>query len=375
MLAVLFPRRVIKPQNKVSGPASTRIKDTKVDLQKPVQIPLTPADDHRPAAPAASPRNGSARGKDGQVSFTPSSKSPVQVEEPVIRLPGLSVWERPVQAEKPAAVPSPVQQPEKTEDPKVPAERKFQSASAANQEREQVPSLGRLLSRFADLPEQTAVIGVCEDGLPVLLDLHDPSPGSLLVIGDEAERQRDLLRAAVASLAWRVPPSSAQFIVFSVQPDEWWRWIVARGFDRHCLAVEYAEADSVQDLILRMADWTEQRRLGQRSGPPVLLIADSLSFLPDLEDDVRLNFEWLAHEGPPAQIWPLAAISSEQAAALGPRMLRAFQGSVLGYMRQPDCYTRFAELPKTEAERFGRPGQFAFRLEDGWLWFRSPQVK
>lgn len=235
------------------------------------------------------------------------------------------------------------------------------------------PGLDQLLKQNANLPAQSAVLGVCEDGLPVLLDLYDPAPGALVVIGDEREAQLDILRTAVASLVERNSPRSVQFIVFSCEPNDWQKWAKEKGFDRHRLAVENAEAESVRDWIVRLADWTEQRRMGQSSGPSVVLVMDTLSFLPALDYDIRLNFEWMAKEGPQAQIWPLAVISTDLAKVLsGRRMLRAFQTRVMGYADHPEDYVPLAGLDPHAADEFGRPGEFMVKTGENWLRFRLP---
>lgn len=235
-------------------------------------------------------------------------------------------------------------------------------------------NIRRLLKTHNDLPAQSAVLGVDDNDYPVILDLNDPAPGAVIVIGDERNVLLELLRGVVASAAMRNSPHSLQILIFSVDPQSWKRWISAHGYDRFCLSIEGVDdVDLLRDWILRLGDWTEQRRLGQRSGPPVLLVMDTLSFLPRLAYDVRLNFEWMAKEGPPAQIWPVAAISTELAQLLNSRrMLRAFQTRILGYAGDPSFYVQLAGLSEQEAAEFIRPGRFAVRLSDAWLEFGLP---
>ena len=238
-------------------------------------------------------------------------------------------------------------------------------------QRKAVPSLAGFLRQHPELPAHTALLGVCDDGLPVLLDLYDAAPGALISMGDERELHLELLRTAVASMVTRNTPRSVQFVVLTCDAPAWQEWIVEKGFDRYCLAVEDADSELVREWVLRLADWTEQRRLGQRSGPPVLLVMDTLSFLPRMSYDVRLNFEWMVREGPQAQIWPLAAISTELAKVLhSRRMLRAFQTRILGAAENPSVYSELAGLSPTSVEDFREPGAFAVQVGENWLRFR-----
>ena len=46
------------------------------------------------------------------------------------------------------------------------------------------PSLAESLSELGPLPKEAMLLGLASDGLPVLLNLHDPHPGPLLVAAD-----------------------------------------------------------------------------------------------------------------------------------------------------------------------------------------------
>jgi hypothetical protein len=146
-----------------------------------------------------------------------------------------------------------------------------------------------------------------------------------------------------------------------------------RGFERNCLAVAPAGEETVREWIVRLADWTEARRLGNSSGPTVLLAMDTLNFLPQLTYDIRLNFEWMAKEGPLAHIWPVAVISTELANALsGRRLLRSFQTRVMGFANDPADAIRFAGMEEQAAASFRRRGEFSVKAGESWLRFRLP---
>jgi hypothetical protein len=146
-----------------------------------------------------------------------------------------------------------------------------------------------------------------------------------------------------------------------------------KWFHRHCIAIENSqEEDGLRNRIIQMADWTEQRRMGQRSGPPLLLVIDTLTFLPHLAYDIRLNFDWLVKEGPPARVWPIAAISTDLAASLGSRMLRAFRSRILGYAKEPEMFLRQLGLDEALVGDLRRPGQFTVQAGESWLQFHLP---
>lgn len=235
------------------------------------------------------------------------------------------------------------------------------------------PAIERLLEAQPGLPDQTVLLGVCEDGLPVLLDMHDPTPGAVLVMGDERKSQLEMLRAAITSLVIRNTPRNVQFLILSCDPQDWTAWISEQGFQRYNIAIENADEAIIRNWVLRLADWTEQRRMSEHALPAILVVMDTLSFLPRLEYDIRLNFEWMAKEGPQAMIWPFATVSTELAKALsGRRLLRAFKTRILGRAEDPADYVPLVNLDENLVGEFEQPGQFMVRAGENWLKFRLP---
>jgi hypothetical protein len=242
----------------------------------------------------------------------------------------------------------------------------------------ETPSLRELLMNSSSLPAQTAILGVAnDDQLPVLLDLNDPAPGSLLVVGDERQQALDLLRVAVISVALRNTARGVQFIVFSHRSETWNQWVDEQGLRRYSLAIVSADSTQAHEWIYRLADWAEQRDSGQYSGPPVVVLFDTLSFMTRLLPDARQRLENLIRSGPDVRIWSIAAISTALAGSLG-RQLEGFDTRIWGYTEDPAVYTRLAGVPAADARNLGSPGQFAVRVgpagDPDWLKFRLPSL-
>lgn len=53
------------------------------------------------------------------------------------------------------------------------------------------PSLNAVLDEIGLMPHEALFMGVASDGLPVLLNLQDPSPGPILVAGDSGVGKTD----------------------------------------------------------------------------------------------------------------------------------------------------------------------------------------
>lgn len=360
------PRRIpqLPIKQKPELPKVDLHSNTDLDTELPVQIPLAPSEQPRLQEEPQENQN-SAPPKREEESFEALSQAQemnsAPGKTPSAETPKPSDWVEEKPQEKAKMQPAAAQ-------PRAKARPAADALPPAE-------SLERLLESHPGLPNETAVLGVCDDGLPVLLDLNDPTPGSLLLVGDEREKHLDMLRSAVTSTVKRNSPHAIQFLVITDDPKTWDEWIFSQGYERHCLGVEDRESEAARQWILQLADWTEQRRLGQRGGPPVLVLFDTLDFLPRLPYDVRLNFDWMVKEAPPARIWPVASISTNLALSIGSRMLRSFQSRVLGYSCDAAVYTRLGGLEDPNADDFVRPGEFAVKVGDDWLRFQAPRRK
>ena len=66
-------------------------------------------------------------------------------------------------------------------------------------------TLASSIAQPAGLPGGSLMLGLAEDGLPVLLDLYDPAPGPLLVAGDGGSGKTALLQSLARAAASRIP--------------------------------------------------------------------------------------------------------------------------------------------------------------------------
>ncbi|GAP08715.1 hypothetical protein ATHL_03652 [Anaerolinea thermolimosa] len=230
------------------------------------------------------------------------------------------------------------------------------------------PELEALLKQLVGLPRETALLGVCEDGLPVLLDLNDPAPGSLLVCADNYDLRMGVLRTLLQSAMVLNSPRHVQFLVLSARPQEWQDWL-PESENRHCLGVEDILEESGARWLLKLATWADQRRSLGRDGPSVLVVIDDLSAAARLEYEARVNFDWLVREGPAVKIWPVASAVAESLPGLG-RWARLFQSAILGTALDGEVYRKCFQLGEEELALFTDAERMAVRIQDQWLKFR-----
>lgn len=235
------------------------------------------------------------------------------------------------------------------------------------------PSLRALLHELKQhLPSQMAVLGVCADQTPVLFDLTDPRPGSLLVCSDRAESNLSLLQTLLHSALTFSGPDEVQFLVLSNDPARWESFRKAGENTGHCLGVMGGYEDRAVQHLLDIADAAEQRRLGKAHGPDLLLIVDDLRWLAKMDFDVRLVFEWLLTVGPQVSVWPVAAVTSKDLTALG-SLAHKFRTRVTGAIADSRLGCRAAGSDHLRSDELA-PDEFTVNAGGEWLRFSTPTL-
>lgn len=230
-------------------------------------------------------------------------------------------------------------------------------------------SFADLFRQHPFLPDRTAILGVCEDGLPVLLDFTDPKPGSLLVGSSDFAGIRKLLQLAVFSTLARTPPADIEIHILSNDPDHWLSFPDVGQYDRYEVIPAYDRAAGAS--ILQTGNHLEQRLYGRTGEGIELLVVDDLNAISRSDYDVQSNFEWLTREGPRHQIWILAGLQAGQIEQ-NDRFLAPFQTRVLGQVDDPACAVWLANARPPDTTQFHPTQQFSVRINRNWMNFWLP---
>src|SRR5215475_5945149 len=74
-----------------------------------------------------------------------------------------------------------------------------------------LPSLGEVLAEIGPMPIEAMFLGVASDEWPVLLNLHDPVPGPILIAGDAGTGKTALLQTIALAATMMHQPEQLQF--------------------------------------------------------------------------------------------------------------------------------------------------------------------
>lgn len=224
-----------------------------------------------------------------------------------------------------------------------------------------LPNINRILAEIGPLPREALFLGVAKDGLPVLLNLHDPLPGPLLVTGDTGSGKSAFLRSIVRSLVRTHQPNDLQYGVITNNLHEW----IEIENTSHSAGVFSSGDNNAKDLIRSMTAWAHENKKARQS---VLLLVDDLEAIAKLEFDVLQNFRWLLSHGPSRRVWPVVTMDAERYGQVL-SWIPLFRTRIFGRIANDRVGSALGGDKVSALDKLTAPNQFALRENDSWIRF------
>jgi hypothetical protein len=188
-------------------------------------------------------------------------------------------------------------------------------------------TLDQLLAQCGKLPSHSVALGVCDDGLPFLLDLTNPAPGALLICSDSGAGKSSLLLSILDSAVRMNPPEQLELSVIADHIDDYMNLAKVE----HCQEIFSSDEDVTGELIGELAEIAEERRRNRPEDPAILLVIDDLAeCLEHLDQRAFDRLYWLIRHGPRSRVWTIATLPMERARAIEARFLSAFRTRLFG---------------------------------------------
>ena len=228
-----------------------------------------------------------------------------------------------------------------------------------------LPSLSEVLAEYGPMPNEALFLGVASDGLPVLLNLHDPIPGPLLIVGDPGSGKTALLQTIAHAVEKMHQPDELQFGVLTGHPDE---WSGLKDIPNNVGIFPHYEKSS-EDFILSLASWAHGNKTSSQS---VLLLLDDLEAITKLDLDAIQNLRWLLLRGPARRVWPIITLSTQYVKEMTP-WLESFRTRILGKVQNGQSIQRL-DAESADLDSLMTASEFAMREGNDWLRFWIPSA-
>lgn len=225
------------------------------------------------------------------------------------------------------------------------------------------PTLSQVLAGFGPMPDEALFLGVASDELPVLLNLHDPLPGPILIVGDPGTGKTSFLQTIARAVGQMHQPEKVQIGAVTSRPDEWNRLEEIPN----AVGVFSVHDRSSEDFILSLASWAHGNKSSRQS---VLLLLDGLDTVTNMEVDAVQNLRWLLLRGPSRRVWPIITLST-QALEQMEAWLDAFRTRILGNVEDEDLVHKL-DAGEADLETLKSGSEFTLLEGNRWLRFWVP---
>lgn len=221
-----------------------------------------------------------------------------------------------------------------------------------------------ILAKIGPIPREALFLGMASDGLPVLLNLHDPHPGPVLIIGDASAGKTAFLQYVARSVIHTHNEQEIQFGVITSNPDEWGDV----ENTSHRIGIFDVNQTHAENFILSLAAWAHSNKNTKQS---ILFLVDNLESIAKMDLEAVQHFRWLLLRGPARRVWPFISVNAERYGQVL-AWIEIFRTRVFGRIAN----ARVAEAlggDKTSAlDQLEAGRQFSLRENGNWLRFRLP---
>lgn len=236
------------------------------------------------------------------------------------------------------------------------------------------PAQVRLLSlcrRIASAPPCTAVLGVSQDGMDLLLRLSSPDVAHVLVAGTTGSGKTELARSMIASLAILNRRSELQLLLI----DPKGRGFVAFEGLPHLLQPVRTSVHQALSLLDSLASEMERRDAEGRSEPRVAVFIDELAdLLMQGGADMAKVLTRLTQRGRSAGIHVVACTQKPTAAVIGSLVKSNFPVRIVGAVASPEDAKVATGIAGSGAERLLGRGDFLLVARGQVIRFQAARI-
>jgi hypothetical protein len=227
-----------------------------------------------------------------------------------------------------------------------------------------LPTLTALLADISPLPREALFLGYAEDSLPVLLNLHDPVPGPILIGGDKSSGKTALLQVIARAADLIHTPDEVQYGVVTPRPDEW------KNFPsrRENAGIYFTQDNNTPELLQSLVTWAHNNKGEEQS---VLLLIDDLEAITKLDERAQQNLRWLLLRGSSRRVWVFVTLNASRAKHMT-EWLGLFRTRLFGYVENAEDAHLLTGIHTLDHLAAG--AQFALREGNKLLRFWVPSI-
>ena len=217
--------------------------------------------------------------------------------------------------------------------------------------------LSALMERLPPTSECTAVLGLSEDGAPLLARLSAPEVGHVLIAGTTGSGKTVLAQSMALSLCARHRPRQLGLIV--IDPKLRADAAFARHIDEHLLLPIAQTPEAAGEALKRVCDVMDRRVIDGIPVPRIIVYIDELADLcmtggPAVMDALTR----IAQRGRESGLHLIVCTQKPSSKAIGPLLKANLPLRLVGRVSSLEDARTAAGMPGTGAERLSGRGDF-----------------
>jgi S-DNA-T family DNA segregation ATPase FtsK/SpoIIIE len=226
----------------------------------------------------------------------------------------------------------------------------------ARESREPV-RLSNLLNQLSDVPRYTAVLGLSEDGAPLLARLSAPDVGHILLAGTTGSGKTSLAQTILLSLCDRHRPRELGLIV--LDPKRRDNDDFSRTIEKHLLLPIARTREEVIAAVNKVVEAMEKRATDADPTPRILVYADELADLCQIGGETLiLALTRIAQRGREPGVHLLACTQKPSSKAIGSLLKANLPLRLVGRVMSAEDARMAAGISGCGAERLNGCGDF-----------------
>ncbi len=213
------------------------------------------------------------------------------------------------------------------------------------------------------LPVNSMIAGMGKDGLPFIIDLSHPLPGSMLILGDDHCGKSQLLKAMFTSATRLNPAEQVRLFLLADHPQQFMNLFHLP----HCAMLRSTHGQRGPAAISQLYEESLQRRQRRGARPIILLGLDNLaSCLSNLETHAHQHLHWLIKHGAKYAIWTVATLSTSRLKDVHVEFFNAFRTRIYGAIASRSIAAQVGGPPPNLAQKLLQGRHFALPYGEGW---------
>jgi hypothetical protein len=227
-------------------------------------------------------------------------------------------------------------------------------------------ALRHTLEVCGPLPHAALFVGLANDGLPVLLNLHEQFPSPVLVAADPGGGKTRLLKTIARAIEVTQDADHVRYATITTSPSEWNDF----GRSPHCEGILSFHHALTTGYMASLVGWAQSSRASQ-SRHLVVLVDDLHALAGD--GDLRDSRGWLLNAGSAQGIRPIVSCSTADI-SMPASWLKPFTSRLFGCIRNGDAPRLLAGASDGMFSRLQPGSEFATREGSNWLQFWLPEL-